>query len=157
MYTHGNLFNHDVVGQVDYDNYGISGIEKYFDKELKDKKLLKEPLRLTLDTNIQYIISKELNQAITTFRATGGGALLMDVNNGDILSLVSLPNFNINKRLAIKDKKYTNKITKGVYELGSIFKTFTIALALENDLVTPKTIIKDIPRSLNVQFIKFLI
>tara|TARA_X000001036_G_scaffold100136_1_gene93288 strand:+ start:1083 stop:2810 length:1728 start_codon:yes stop_codon:yes gene_type:complete len=148
MYTHGNLFNHDVVGQVDYDNYGISGIEKYFDRELKDKKLIKEPLSLTLDANIQYIISKELNEAIATFKATGGGALMMDVNNGEILSLVSLPNFNINKRLSIKDKKYTNKITKGVYELGSIFKTFTIALALENDLVTAKTIIKDIPRNL---------
>jgi len=147
MYTHRNLFNHDVVGQVDYDNYGISGIEKYFDKELKNKKLLKEPLSLTLDTNVQYIISKELNEAMTTFSATGGGALLMNINNGDILSLVSLPNFNINKRLAIKDTKYTNKVTKGVYELGSIFKTFTVALALENNLVTPKTIIKNIPRS----------
>ena len=148
MHAHGNLFNHDVVGQVDYDNYGISGIEKYFDKELKNKKLIKKPLRLTLDTNIQYIISKELNQAIKTFSATGGGALLMNVNNGEILSLVSLPNFNINKRLSVKDKQYTNKITKGVYELGSIFKTFTIALALENDLVTSKTIIQDIPRSI---------
>ena len=148
MYTHGNLFNHDIIGQVDYDNYGISGVEKYFDRELKDKKLLKEPLSLTLDTNIQYIISEELNAAIKTFSATGGGALLMDVNNGDILSLVSLPNFNINKRLAVKDKKYTNKVTKGVYELGSIFKTFTIALALENKLVIPETIIEDIPRSL---------
>ena len=59
MYTHGNLFNHDVVGQVDYYNFGISGIEKYFDIELKDKKLLNNPLQLTLDTNIQYIISKE--------------------------------------------------------------------------------------------------
>ena len=49
----------------------------------------------------------------------------MDVNNGDIISLVSLPNFNINQRLVIEDKKFTNKITKGVYELGSIFKTFT--------------------------------
>ena len=148
IYTHGNLFNHDVIGQVDYDNYGISGIEKYFDRELKNKKLLKEPLKLTFDTNIQYIINRELNNAIKTFSATGGGALLMDVNNGDILSLVSLPNFNINKRIAIKDKKYTNKITKGVYELGSIFKTFTVALALENNLVTSKTIIEDIPRSL---------
>ena len=148
MYTHGNLFNHDVIGQVDYDNYGISGVEKYFDRELKDKNFLKKPLSLTLDTNIQYIISEELNAAITTFSATGGGALLMDVNNGDILSLVSLPNFNINKRLAVEDKKYTNKVTKGVYELGSIFKTFTIALALENKLVTSKTIIKNIPRSL---------
>ena len=148
MYTHRNLFNHDVVGQVDYDNFGISGIEKYFDRELKDKKLLKEPLKLTLDTNIQYIISKELNEAITTFKATGGGALLIDANNGDILSLVSLPNFNINKRVTITDKKYTNKVTKGVYELGSIFKTFTIALALENNLVTSETIIENIPRSL---------
>ena len=148
MHAHGNLFNHDVVGQVDYDNYGISGIEKYFDKELKNKKLINKPLRLTLDTNIQYIISKELNQAIKTFSATGGGALLMNVNNGEILSLVSLPNFNINKRLSVKNKQYTNKITKGVYELGSIFKTFTIALALENDLVTSKTIIQDIPRSI---------
>jgi cell division protein FtsI (penicillin-binding protein 3) len=147
MHAHGNLFNHDVIGQVDYDNYGISGVEKYFDKELKNKKLIKDPLKLTLDTNIQYIISKELNDATITFAATGGGALLMDANSGDILSLVSLPNFNINKRFTIKDKVFTNKITKGVYELGSIFKTFTVALALENDLVTPETIIEDIPRS----------
>ena len=147
MYTHGNLFSH-VIGQVDYDNYGISGIEKYFDKELKDKQLLRKPLELTLDSNIQYIISKELNEAIKTFKATGGGALLMEANSGDIISLVSLPNFNINKRLNIKDKKYTNKITKGVYELGSIFKTFTVALAIENNLVSSETIIKDIPRKL---------
>ena len=148
MHAHGNLFNHDVIGQVDYDNYGISGVEKYFDKELKNKLFIKNPLKLTLDTNIQYIISKELNEAITTFAATGGGALLMNANSGDILSLVSLPNFNINERLTIKDKIFTNKITKGVYELGSIFKTFTVALALENDLVTSETIIENIQRSL---------
>ena len=72
----------------------------------------------------------------------------MDVNNGEVLSLVSLPNFNINQRENITDKKYINKITKGVYELGSIFKTFTIALALEKDLVSPETIIKNIPRKI---------
>ena len=147
MYTHGNLFSH-IIGQVDYDNYGISGIEKYFDKELKNEHLLDQALKLTLDSNIQYIISKELNNSIKTFDATGGGALLMDVNNGDIISLVSLPNFNINQRSTIKNKKYTNKITKGVYELGSIFKTFTVALALEHKLVDANTIIKDIPRKI---------
>ena len=84
-----------------------------------------------------------------TFKATGGGSLLMDIENGEILSLVSLPNFDINLRAGISDKKYMNKITKGIYELGSIFKTFTIALALENELVNPKTIINDIPRSIN--------
>ena len=57
----------------------------------------------------------------------------MNVNTGEILSLVSLPNFNINHRATISDKKYINKISKGVYELGSIFKTFTIALALEHN------------------------
>ena len=147
MYTHGDLFSH-IIGQVDYDNYGVSGIEKYFDKELKNKNKINKPLQLTLDSNIQYIINKELNKAIKTFDATGGGALLMDVNNGDIISLVSLPNFNINQRAAIKDKKFINKITKGVYELGSIFKTFTVALALEKKLVDTDTIIKNIPRKI---------
>ncbi len=145
MYTHGNLFSH-IIGQVDYDNYGVSGIEKYFDRELKDKSQLNQPLKLTLDSNIQYIVNKELSKAVEIFEATGGGALLMDVNNGDILSLVSLPNFNINQRAAIKDKKFINKITKGVYELGSIFKTFTVALALEHKLVETDTIIANIPR-----------
>jgi len=70
----------------------------------------------------------------------------MDVNNGDIISLVSLPNFNINQRININDEKFINKITKGVYELGSIFKTFTVALALEHKLVDINTIIENIPK-----------
>ena len=147
VYTHGNLFSH-IIGQVDYDNFGVSGLEKYFDKELKNKNLLKEPLVLTLDSNIQFIINKELNKSIKLFNATGGSALLMDVNNGDILSLVSLPNFNINQRKTIKDKKYINKITKGVYELGSIFKTFTVALALDHNLVDAETIVENIPKKM---------
>jgi cell division protein FtsI (penicillin-binding protein 3) len=147
IYTHGNLHSH-ILGQVDYDNYGISGVEKYFDRELKDKKLLNTPLQLTVDTNIQHIIDEELNNALTTFNASGGGALLLNVNNGEVLSLVSLPNFNINRRENITDKNYINKITKGIYELGSIFKTFTIALALEKNLVSPETIIKNIPKKI---------
>ena len=148
IYTHSNLFSH-ILGQVDYDNYGVSGVEKYFDKVLKDKSLIDEPLQLSLDTNIQYIINNELENAVTTFKATGGGALLMNAEQWrEILSLVSLPNFDINKRSQIIDKNYINKITKGVYELGSIFKTFTVALALEKNLVTPETLIKDIPRKI---------
>ncbi len=147
MYTHGNLFSH-IVGQVDYDNYGVSGVEKYFDKQLKNLDKLDKPLKLTLDSNIQHIVNKELNDAIKTFDATGGAAVLIDVNNGDIISLVSLPNFDINLRTTIKDEKFINKITKGVYELGSIFKTFTIALALDHNLVDTNTIIEDIPRKI---------
>ena len=61
----------------------------------------------------------------------------MNANNGEVLSLVSLPDFNINKSY-VKDKKFMNKITKGVFELGSIFKTFTVALALEEEIVDTK-------------------
>ncbi len=147
IYTHGNLFSH-IIGQVDFDNYGVSGIEKYLNNELRNKELINRPLKLTLDTNIQYLINKELEKALITFDATGAAGLLLNVENGEILSLVSLPNFDINLREDVREKKYINKITKGVYELGSIFKTFTIALALDNDLVKPDTIIKDIPRSI---------
>ena len=147
IYIHANLFSH-IIGQVDYDNYGISGIEKYFDKELKNKELSNLPFQLTLDTNIQHLVSKELNEALTTFEATGGAALLMDIENGEILSLVSLPDFDINLRADVRDRKYINKITKGVYELGSIFKTFTVAIGLESGLITPETIIKNIPKSI---------
>ena len=147
VYTHANLYSH-ILGQVDYDNYGVSGFEKYFDKQLKNPKLINSSMQLTLDTNIQHIIDQELKKAMQIFNTSGGAALLMNVNNGEVLSLVSLPNFNINKREKITDKKYINKITKGVYELGSIFKTFTIALALEKDLVSPETIIENIPRKI---------
>jgi len=145
IYTNANLYSH-ILGQVDYDNFGVSGVEKYFDEELKEKKLMNYPLQLTLDTNIQHIIDKELNNALQIFNATGGAALLMDVNNGEVLSLVSLPNYNINIRESITDKNYINKITKGIYELGSIFKTFTVALAIEKNLVSSDTIINNIPR-----------
>ncbi len=148
IYTHSKLFSH-VIGQVDYENYGLSGVERYFDKELKNKSLKNQPLELTLDTNLQHIISEELNKALITFQATGGGSLLMDINTGEILSLVSLPNFDINLRKDLRNVKYINKITKGVYELGSIFKTFTVALALDSNIVKPNTIIQNIPRSIN--------
>ena len=142
---------------MDYDNYGISGVEKYLDKDLKDKRLLNVPLQLTLDTNIQHIINNELKGALKTFKATGGGAILMNSRNGEILSLVSLPNFNINQRKDIQDKNFINKITKGVYELGSIFKTFTVALALEKISFLLKQSLKIFLGKLNVRFTKYLI
>ena len=119
--------------------------------------MLTQPLALTLDINIQHLVNRELEKALEIFEASGGGSLLMDVENGEILSLVSLPNFDINQRADLKDKKFINKITKGVYELGSIYKTFTVALALDHNLVNPKTIIKNILIQLNVLITKYLI
>ena len=147
IYPQGGLFSH-ILGQIDNDNYGISGVEKYFDEDLKKNTKSHNPLQLTLDTNLQYIIKNEINKSIDIFKAKGGAGLLMDAENGEVLSLVSLPDYNINKRNNIKDKNYTNKITKSIFELGSIFKTFTIALALDNDIVEPNTLIKNIPNKI---------
>ena len=72
----------------------------------------------------------------------------MDSDNGEVLSLVSLPDFNINKREDLKDKAFMNKITKGVFELGSIFKTFTVALALEEKIVDTHTVINNIQKNM---------
>ena len=144
VYPHGQLYSH-ILGQIDDDNYGISGIEKYFDRVLRDKKKIKEPLVLTLDSNIQFLIKTQLKQAMADFDANAAGALLMDVKTGEVLSLVSLPDYNLNIRQNISEIKFMNQITKGVFELGSVFKTFTIALALEENIFTPATIIDNIP------------
>tara|TARA_Y100001970_G_C14223759_1_gene854260 strand:+ start:168 stop:1898 length:1731 start_codon:yes stop_codon:yes gene_type:complete len=147
IYPHAELYSH-ILGQTDNDNYGISGVESYFDKELKNLKKIQEPLKLTLDTNLQYLIKKDLEKGIEDFDAIGAAGLLMNVRNGEVLSLVSLPDYNINNRVNISSHSYTNKITKGVFELGSVFKTFTTALALEENLFYPDTVIKNIPQEI---------
>ena len=93
-YPHKSLFSH-VIGQIDDNNTGISGIEKSYDNNLKN---LKKPLSLTVDSNLQYLIKQELLNAQKIFNPIGSAALLMNVNNGKILSLVSLPDFDLNER-----------------------------------------------------------
>ncbi len=146
VYPHSDLYSH-IIGQTDYDNYGISGVENYYDNYLREQKNIDKPLQLSLDTNIQYLIKNELEEAIKIFKADGAASILMDSKNGEVLSLVSLPDFNINRRVDLRDEALMNKITKGVFELGSIFKTFTIALALEEEIVDTETIIKNIKKS----------
>ena len=144
IYPHENLFSH-VLGQIDDDNNGISGLEKSLDSDLKKYN---NDHKLTLNTNIQFLIRNELLKFEKIFRSQGSAALLMNINSGDILSLVSLPDFNINQRDRITDLKYINRITKGVYELGSVFKTFTLAGALNERLVGINTKFEDLPKSI---------
>ena len=135
LYPQKNLFSH-IIGQIDDDNNGISGIEKSFDQELKIKK---DSLRLTVDADIQFLIREELLKFKEIFRAKGSAAILMDVNNGAIISMVSLPDFNLNERKAITDVNYINRATKGVYEFGSVFKTFTVTAGFNESLIEPNT------------------
>ena len=144
IYPQENLFSH-IIGQIDNDNNGISGIEKHFDYELKIKK---EPLRLTVDTDIQFLIREELIKAQEIFKNLGSAAILMNVNNGNILSMISLPDFNLNRREEIKDVKYINRATKGLYELGSVFKTFTLAAGFNENLIEPETKFKNLEKKL---------
>ena len=131
IYPQKNLFSH-IIGQIDDDNNGISGIEKSFDKELK---VINKPLTLTVDTDIQFLIREELIKFQSIFRSKGSAVVLMNVNNGEIISMVSYPDFDLNKREKLNDLNLINRATKGVYELGSVFKTFTIAAGLEEGLI----------------------
>ena len=135
LYPQKKLFSH-IIGQIDDDNNGISGIEKSFDYDLK---IINEPLKLTVDTDIQFLIREELKKFQSIFRSKGSAAILMNVNNGDIISMVSYPDFDLNKRAKIVDVNYLNRATKAVYELGSVFKTFTIAAGLEEGIIETET------------------
>ena len=144
IYPQKNLFSH-IIGQIDDDNNGISGIEKSFDNQLKE---INKPLKLTVDTDIQFLIREELIKFQPIFQNIGSTAILMDVNNGEILSMVSLPDFNLNERKTINDLNYINRATKGVYELGSVFKTFTIAAGIDAGLIKPETEFLDLEKKL---------
>ena len=135
IYPHGNLFSH-VIGQIDDDNNGISGIEKYFDFELRKNN---QPIQLSVDIYLQHLIRTELIRAKEFFNYLGSTSILMNVNNGEVLSMVSLPDFDLNERKSITDLNYINRATKSVYELGSVFKTFTFAAGINEKIIDPDT------------------
>jgi len=142
VYPNGNLFSH-VLGQIDNDNNGISGLEKTFDYELRTTR---KPLKLTVDTSLQYLIREELIKSKKIFKNIGSAAILMDINNGNILSMVSLPDYDLNERKNIKDLKFINRATKGVYEFGSVFKTFTIAAGINYNEIKTNTEFKNLKK-----------
>ena len=135
VYPQKNLFSH-IIGQIDDDNIGISGLEKSLDEQLKSNK---DTIPLTVDKDIQFLIREELTKYNKIFRTKGSAAILMNVNTGEIISLVSLPDFDLNERINITDINYINRATKGVYELGSVFKTFTLAAGIHEGVIEPET------------------
>ena len=135
VYPDGSLTSH-VVGYTGVDNAGFAGVERALSDVLKGRR---EPLQLSLDLRLQYILHEELQRVIDDFTAKGGAGLIMDVNTGEVLAMASLPDFDPNRPVApdpehpqtlLADRMF-NRITLGDYELGSIFKIFTVAMALE--------------------------
>ncbi|HIJ63854.1 MAG TPA: penicillin-binding protein 2 [Rhodospirillaceae bacterium] len=127
IYPQGELAAH-VVGLTDLDNKGIAGIEKSFEKELKARH---EPLRLSLDVRVQTILHAELARTMGEFHAAGATGMVMDVNTGELLGMVSLPDFNPNNLATTNNDAMFNRATLGVYEMGSTFKLFNTAAALD--------------------------
>jgi cell division protein FtsI (penicillin-binding protein 3) len=125
IYTHGPLFSH-IVGGVDIDGSGIYGIEKQFNDKLKTKKVA-----LTVDLRIQAIVRSELKKSINKFHAIGGNAIVMSTD-GEIIAMVSLPDFDPNHIRGNDVNNMFNRNTLGAYEPGSTFKILNTAIALEH-------------------------
>jgi len=135
IYPHGPLFSH-VLGYVDVDGQGLAGIEYNFDDRLGNPAGPDDHLTLSFDIRVQHALRDEMERALEMFQAKGAAGIVMDVNNGEVLGMVSLPDFDPNVAgRASADQKF-NRAAKGVYELGSMFKTLTVAMALDSGAVT---------------------
>jgi cell division protein FtsI (penicillin-binding protein 3) len=143
VYPQGRTAAH-LLGYVDLDTKGIAGIEKYLDDQgalytasLADPETQQaQPAELSVDIRVQHALTDEVAKAILKFKAKAGGGIVMDIETGEIIAMASLPDYNPNdpdKRLT-KDQQ--NKMTSGVYELGSVIKAVTFAMALDSGLVS---------------------
>lgn len=139
VYPHGSLLSH-VLGYVGLDGKGLAGIEKQFAKHLsKDNNTNDEPsgsLQLSIDIRVQNILHDAMEQAFEEFKPIGGAGLVMDVTNGELLAMVSLPDFDPHNPGSATSEQLFNRASLGVYEMGSSFKTFTMAMALDTDTIT---------------------
>jgi cell division protein FtsI (penicillin-binding protein 3) len=127
VYPQGRLMSH-VVGYVDVDERGIAGVESRFEGELKSRT---KPLALSIDMRMQHALCNELSAAKDEFEALGAAGLVLDARTGEVAAMCSLPDFNPNTPMATKGTSRFNRVALGVYELGSAFKVFTTAMALD--------------------------
>ncbi|MCE2992719.1 MAG: penicillin-binding protein 2 [Candidatus Jidaibacter sp.] len=144
VYPHGNLFAH-TLGLVDIDSNGIAGVERFFDERLKNNHI---PLQLSLDIRVQEILREELLEQAQLHSAIGSSGLVMDINTGEIIAMVSLPDFDPHDIGSASERARFNQVTLGVYEMGSTFKMLTLAMGLDgkyfklNDAINTDNVIK---------------
>ncbi len=143
FYPKGSIASH-VVGHVNIDNNGIAGIEKYVDdrglRDLRDAGLTTgkpmEPVRLSIDLRVQHFVRDELEKGMERYQAIAAGGIVLDANTGEVLAMVSLPDYDPNQPVDALDKDRLNRMSAGLFEMGSTFKTFTTAMALDSGKVT---------------------
>jgi cell division protein FtsI (penicillin-binding protein 3) len=138
VYPQGRLASH-VVGYVDLDTKGIAGIERYLDDQgalytaslAQPEEHRTAPAQMSIDIRLQAALEDEIAKAMEKFKAIAGGGIVMNINTGEVLSMVSLPDFNPNQENKNFSKDQQNRLTAGVYELGSVVKAVTFAMAFD--------------------------
>lgn len=134
VYPQGRLASH-VLGYVDVDNKPQAGVEKFFNDHLSNPERSNDPLHLSLDLRVQHIVRQELKFAMDRYSAKGAAGIVMDVKTGEILAMTSLPDFDGNGSLNPNGPEMKNRNILEPYEMGSGFKTFTLAMALDSGAV----------------------
>ncbi|WP_109806500.1 peptidoglycan D,D-transpeptidase FtsI family protein [Sphingosinithalassobacter portus] len=132
LYTQGDLAAY-VLGHLHYDGYGVRGMERVLEKRLTDPAQAGTPVELSIDVRVQAALRSELGEAMESFQAKGAAGLILDVDTGEVLAMVSLPSFNPND---VNGTIPPNNVTQSVYELGSTFKPITAAAAIDRGVVT---------------------
>ncbi|MEN3976305.1 penicillin-binding protein 2 [Emcibacter sp. SYSU 3D8] len=131
VYPHGNLAAH-MIGYTNVDGRGLAGVERYFDERMRKEGPRGDPLQLALDIRVQHALRDEVAAAVEEFTALGGGGLVLDIHTGEIIGMVSLPDFNPNEPGTIANNpELINRMSHAVFEWGSTFKTFTMAMAID--------------------------
>jgi cell division protein FtsI (penicillin-binding protein 3) len=133
-----------IVGHVNVDNQGIAGIEKYIDDAWLGDLYASgfamsgtiEPVRLSMNLRVQHVLNDELSQAMERYHAIGAAGVVMNVNTGEVLAMSSIPDYDPNTPVQALDPERVNRVSASVYEMGSTFKIFTTAMALDSGLVS---------------------
>ena len=144
LYPQTNLAAH-ILGWVNLDGHGVTGMEQVLEDRLMDPAHRGEPVALSIDARVQAAVQGELAASMQRFEAIGAAGIVLDVHTGEILALTSLPNFNPNDPDRTSQRARFNQATMGFYELGSTFKPITVAAAIEAGVVT------DISRRYNAE------
>ena len=151
-YPHGRIAGH-ILGHVNIDNYGTVGVERFIDRHVGVERVVGDPkqadksVRLSLDVRAQFALEDELQKAIKRYRAKAAAGIIMDANTGVVRAAASLPTVDPADPLQSLQPKYLDRLVRGTYELGSVFKAVTIATALDLKLVTPNSVF-DVRKSL---------
>jgi cell division protein FtsI (penicillin-binding protein 3) len=133
-----------IVGLTNIDNQGISGMEKYIDEQglsdlqasgLAIAKDLK-PVKLSIDLRVQHVVRDEIAAGLERYRAIGAGAVVLNVKTGEVVAMASVPDFDPNNPYNAQEKDRLNRMSAGLYEMGSTFKSFTSAMALDSGKAT---------------------